>query len=279
MILCLIQKPQLIAACKVLGLVSKLITAPFWRIVEQNINILDMNEYFATLTAYLERQSKDDSGFISEEEYPFEMTLIVKDKVFEALVQPDENIDEHAIQFAQLLFCGVHKLVSSAFKEHLPGGKYNNPSDILKEKSKAVIPHNKLSERVFGMLDNFISFRPNASTITNEAFIMFAFNKTSEWLENLPQEEKNKILQMCVTEGRELRKKFQDKCHIIEETRRKKLEEKKLTLAKKEENLLQQREKQTNDIIYYGLWQSKERLETALEEITEEQEKRILWNH
>ena len=38
---------------------------------------------------------------------------------------------------------------------------------------------------------------------------------------------------------------------------------------------MQQREKQTNDIIYYGLWQSKERLETALEEITEEQEKRI----
>ena len=70
-------------------------------------------------------------------------------------------------------------------------------------------------------------------------------------------------------------KKIQDMCQIIEETRRKKLEGKKLTLAKKEENLLQQREKQTNDIIYYGLWQSKERLETALEEITEEKEKRI----
>ena len=47
---------------------------------------------------------------------------------------------------------------------------------------------------------------------------MFALNKTSEWLENLPQVEK--ILQMSVTEGRELRKPFQDKCHIIEETRR-----------------------------------------------------------
>ena len=53
MILCLLQKPHLIAACKVLGLVSKLIPAPFWRIVEQNINFLDMNAYFITLTAYL----------------------------------------------------------------------------------------------------------------------------------------------------------------------------------------------------------------------------------
>ena len=92
-ILCLIKKPQLIAVCKVLGLVSKLITAPFWRIVEQNINILNMNAYFDTLTAYLERPSKDASGFINREEYPFEMTSIVKDKVFEALVQPDQNID------------------------------------------------------------------------------------------------------------------------------------------------------------------------------------------
>lgn len=79
-------------------------------------------------------QIKDASEFISGEEYAFEMTLIVKDKVFEALVQPDENIDEHAIQFAQLLFCGFHKLVSSAFQEYLPGGKYNNPSDKLKKK-------------------------------------------------------------------------------------------------------------------------------------------------
>lgn len=38
--------------------------------------------------------------------------------------------------------------------------------------------------------------------------------------------KKTKILQMSVTEGGELRKKFQDRCHIIEETKRKKLEEK-----------------------------------------------------
>jgi E1A/CREB-binding protein len=226
-ILFLITKPRLIAACKVLGLVSKLITAPFWRIVEQNINILDMNVYFETLTAYLERQSKDASGFISGEEYPFEMTLIEKDKIFEALIKPNDKIDVLAVQFAQLLFCGFHKLVSNAFKEHLPGGKYSNPSETLKEKSKAVIPHNKICERVFVMLDNFISFRPNASTITNEAFIMFSFNKTSEWLDSLPEEEKNKILTMSVSEGRELRKTFQDRCRAIEEKRKRNLEGKK----------------------------------------------------
>jgi hypothetical protein len=83
------------------------------------------------------------------------MTLIEKDKIFEALVKSNEKIDVLAVQFAQLLFCVFHKLVSRAFKEQLPGGNYSNPSETLKEKSKAVIPHNKL----FGMLYNFISFR------------------------------------------------------------------------------------------------------------------------
>lgn len=99
------------------------------------------------------------------DEYPFEESLIVKDKLYEEL---DDEFDHIAIQLAQLLFCGFHKLVSGALREHLPGGAYNNPSDKLKDQSKSVVPHNKMSERVFGMLDNFIIFRPNA----NETFIM-----------------------------------------------------------------------------------------------------------
>lgn len=216
----LIQNPIYLAACKVLGLISKLITAPFWRIIEKNLNILDLNTYFESLTIYLERQSKDALGFVNGDEYPFEESLIEKDNLYEELVKPNAEVDTFAIQLAQLLFCGFHKLVSNALKEHLPGGTYSNPSEKLKEQSKSVVPHNKMSERVFGMLDNFISFRPNASTITNEAFIMFSFNKTAEWLNTLPEGEKNKMISKSISEGRELRTQFKERCNdIVEKTK------------------------------------------------------------
>ena len=38
-----------IAQCKVLGLVSKLITGPLWRLIEQNKHVLDMNAHYETL--------------------------------------------------------------------------------------------------------------------------------------------------------------------------------------------------------------------------------------
>lgn len=189
-------------------------------------------------------------------------------------MKPNAEVDTFAIQLAQLLFCSFHKLVSNALKEHLPGGTYSNPSEKLKEQSKSVVPHNKMSERVFGMLDNFISFRPNASTITNEAFIMFSFNKTAEWLNTLPEGEKNKMISKSISEGRELRTQFKERCNDIVEKRRQILEEKKIALAKKEQNLLTQREKQTNEIAYYGLWQSRGRVDAALGEIDNEKEKR-----
>lgn len=131
-----------------------------------------------------------------------------------------------------------------------------------------------MSERVFGMLDNFISFCPNASTITNEAFIIFSFNKTSEWLDSLPDQEKHELISKGISEGRELRAQFKERCHDIVLKRRHILEENKIALAKKEQNLLAQREKQTNEIAYYGLWQSRERVDAALGEIEKENVKK-----
>ena len=77
-------------------------------------------------------------------------------------------------------------------KKQLPVGKFFEPTHDLRDQTKSVIPHNKISKRVFGILNCFLRYRPNASTISNEAFLMSVFNKTSEWLETLPQEEKRK---------------------------------------------------------------------------------------
>jgi len=58
----------------------------------------------------------------------------------------------------------------------------------------SVIPHNKLPERTFGMLDFMVRHRTNTTILTNEAFVTFSFNKTGDWLDMLPRAERDKIL-------------------------------------------------------------------------------------
>ncbi|KAJ8304601.1 hypothetical protein KUTeg_018184 [Tegillarca granosa] len=103
-VLLLIQKPLYLAKCKVLGLIL--------------------------------RQNKDATGFVSGKDYLFEETLIEKGRLFNELVKPNENFDPFAVQLAHTIFCGFHKLVSSALKEHLPGGTYSNPTETLQETVK-----------------------------------------------------------------------------------------------------------------------------------------------
>lgn len=80
-----------IAECKVLGLISKLITAPLWRVIERNKHVLDMNNYYELLLDFLKEQGQCAFVFINADKYPFEEALIVKDKFYDCLCIQDEK--------------------------------------------------------------------------------------------------------------------------------------------------------------------------------------------
>ena len=71
-----------IAGCKVLGLISKIITGPLWRLIEQNQHVLNMNAHYEALLEFFDDSSKDASSFINCESYPFSEALVHKDKFF-----------------------------------------------------------------------------------------------------------------------------------------------------------------------------------------------------
>ena len=51
-----------------------------------------------------------------------------------------------------------------------------------REKTKSVPTHNEFSESVFGHIDKLLREKPNISTISEEAYIMFIHNKTRDWI-------------------------------------------------------------------------------------------------
>jgi hypothetical protein len=74
----------------------------------------------------------------------------------------------------------------------------------LKAETLSVPRHNKFPERVFALLDALTRFRPVASTLCNEAYIMFSLNKTGEWLSSLTENERDKFLQQARSKGPKL---------------------------------------------------------------------------
>ena len=80
-----------IAECKVLGLISKLITAPLWRIIERNNHVLDMNNYYEVLLNFSKEQEQSAIDFINADKFPFEEDLIIKDKFYDCLCKQNEK--------------------------------------------------------------------------------------------------------------------------------------------------------------------------------------------
>jgi len=60
--------------------------------------------------------------------FPFEQTLVHKDKFYECLKMQNEIIDSIAVQVAQTLFIAFHKSLKVAMKDQLPGGLYYVPN-------------------------------------------------------------------------------------------------------------------------------------------------------
>lgn len=200
-------------------------TAPLWRLIESNCHVFDMNQNHHALLTFLDRASLDSSGFINGTEYPFENTLIEKDNVFHKLLSTNDAVDDIAYVLAQLPFKGLANVLRRAMKEQL-------------NQSNSVIAH-KIPERVFGILDFFLRYRPNASTESNVAYLMFALNKTSTWLDSLPAKEREKLLTECRKDGREIRRKYQEKLKSIEEKRKQIFEGETISIRKEKEQCSQ----------------------------------------
>lgn len=192
-----IKEVLFLAGVKSFGLISEFISAPLWRKLEEPGHIIERNETFKTLTDFLKEASNDVGlccKIIRGEVTPFNTTINEDDRVTVHLASEDTEVDEILLPLLQSLFKAIQELLERMVEDHLPGGQFWNPTEELKQQTRSVMKHNKLPEFTFGQLDQLLRTRPNATTLTNESFLMYSFNKTREWLCGLNQEQKDRLL-------------------------------------------------------------------------------------
>ena len=188
------------------------------------------------------------------------------------MITPSEY-DATAQEILQTLFNALSLLVSRFVDDHLPGGKYDNPSIQLTAETKSVPKTNVISERNFAKLDRLLREKPNATTLCLEAMILFANNKTSAWLDAKTPEEKEDLLKKARNLSPEFKRLYRLRKQRLLEERSKILQAKHLQLEQMRQKKLQEKERLTENILMYGLWQSKEQVNEQLSKLKTKKEK------
>ena len=164
----------------------------------------------------------------------------------------------------EILCHAFSALISRLVQNHLPGGVHDNPSHQLTDETKSVSKTNVVSERDFGKLDRLLREKPNASTLSLEAMVLFSSNKTMKWLNSKSAEEVQHLLRMARQKAPEFKRLFKQRKQDIMEGRIKALHEKQCALDAARKRGLRLKEKLTQDIICYGLWQTREEITTGV---------------
>ena len=118
------QNPVYVAGVRALGIISKLITGLYFRIVGEVQSVLDLNPHLLQLQLSLQKLSKDASPLLEAEPiFSEDIVMINKDSMFEELFKPLEPKLQILTQQALELMCGSVLLVlERQCQDQLPGG-------------------------------------------------------------------------------------------------------------------------------------------------------------
>ena len=167
---------------------------------------------------------------------PFPESIIHKDDLYGHLFDEsgDEELDCLTQESLEILCHALLLILERQATDQLPGGKYwSEPgqpvSDKLQTQTSNVPTTNTVSERDFSVLDLLMRTKPNATVLAQEALTMWAYKKTSAWLQNRSSTEKSDILKEARENATKLKEKF--------ETRKYEIKEKKMKMLRKNKKM------------------------------------------
>ena len=156
--------------------------------------------------------------------------------------------------------------MSQLLEDHLPGGVLDKLNQQLLEKTKSVPNSNTISERDFAKLDSLLREKPNATTLALEGIILFSNNKTARWLREKSTRDREMLFAKARKIGPEFKSISYKESQLLEDQANV-LREKQIALQTLQKKLFQEKEKLTEEIMTYRLWQSETQVSSALEKM------------
>lgn len=257
-----------IAGVRALGILDKIMTGPYWRMLENAENILSINTDLENLRQHLETWGADSSALLAGDIVLFPQVGLRKDDLYTSLFTDSNDVllDTYTQMFLELMCQATLLVLERQAKDQLKGGKFCEPSDKVVQRSRAVPTTNMVSERDFGQLDHLNKMKPAASITCYEAIILWTNNETAQWLQRLPDKDRSELLEEARKSGPSLYQKFKEKQERLMQERQHILKDKQEKTALRAENEIRKRADVTSELEYYGgLWRDTDTVSTYLQ--------------
>jgi len=265
---------EYLAGCKALGCISELITIPLWAQIERtDTTIIDIGVVYREVVKYLE--NLDTHDFMKGKAL---LSFVDQDKLRSSIYMKnllmESTYDDKVEVILKIIIPALYSVTKRLFKDHLEGEIWANPADEIRDKTMATPTHNKFSETVFGVLDRILREKPNVTLIAAESYILFCHNRTLTWIESKSKEEKEDLLTKARKDVKKMRKKFAERKKDIEEERKARLNAARQKSEAQQRKRMQRKEAMTDEILLWGLWQSEQDVDSAIERLTTVKDKR-----
>ena len=129
-------------------------------------------------------------------------------------------MDALTITILGIILPGLVAYLRGALADHLEGGKHQH---LTADEVAGVLTHNKFCERMFGYWKFLLTYKPNISDLTAEAFTLFALNKTADWIDAKSESERNEIISKSAKDVKTLRQQYKQRHEEIKLARRQNL--------------------------------------------------------
>ena len=166
-----LQRPELLAGIRALGLIGKLVTGPLWRIIESGVSITVLNIKYQHMAHMFREWASDSSTVITGEAVLFHEVSITHDEILKELVKPCEN-DGMVTEILQIVFTSFASLMDRLLAQQLQSTE-GKPIEIIAKQTKSVPNTNAISERDFAQLDRLLREKPHSRTVALEGIILF----------------------------------------------------------------------------------------------------------
>jgi hypothetical protein len=216
-----LQQPYYVAMVRSFAILSKLYMKPMWAMLEdRDVDIVQMGKYYSSMVSSLETATENPE-LLLQGQSPFPEHYLRRDEWWEEVFKVSEDYDSMTLTSLGITVPTLASLLKHHLKDHLPGGIHEQ---LESSEVHGVPKHNKFCESLFAYWDHLLRFRPNISTLTAEAFTLFAMNKTGQWLQAMDEVERNKVIRQAQKDTKELKNKYKERQEEIRRHRRESLE-------------------------------------------------------
>ncbi|XP_065660401.1 uncharacterized protein LOC136084235 [Hydra vulgaris] len=200
-----IGKDGIIFQLQALGLIGKIITGPWMKLVYGNVlqkSNLELVPMFQICHQRITQMKQSSNDLLSTDLDIFGQKIVF-DEVHKSLLKITDItlLNKITSPFLSSIECVIHRQLHNYIS-----GPLSNPTEKILKDTLSAPANNMHAERALGMTDCLLRKAPNGTIGYLDSKVKAKLNHTLQWIESKPEDIQRNLIQFSITRGSQIRK-------------------------------------------------------------------------